>query len=113
MKYYYQHEGIMQNVQVYILNSCRRCLVGHLLCSHKASSSCLPVQVTVTHVDDTPLTEAERGRRLVVTHSHRPRDGNRWVDDIASDVVIPENGVLKLDFSFPMDSQSAKFYVCL
>ncbi len=69
--------------------------------------------VSVTHVDDSPLTAAERQRKLVVTSKHQSKDYTQpeITDMINSDVSIPENGILKLDFTFPADSRSASFQV--
>ncbi|XP_033626083.1 CD109 antigen-like isoform X2 [Asterias rubens] len=68
--------------------------------------------VSVTHVDDSPLTAAERQRKLVVTSKHQVRDYSvPQVTDMINDVSIPENGILQLDFTFPADSSSASYQV--
>ncbi|XP_022083908.1 CD109 antigen-like isoform X2 [Acanthaster planci] len=67
--------------------------------------------VKVTHVDETSLTDAERRRRLVVTHSYTVSGSRESVDAIDAEVVIPEDGIIKLDFSFPTEAVSANFLV--
>ncbi|XP_038068453.1 CD109 antigen-like isoform X2 [Patiria miniata] len=67
--------------------------------------------VTVTHVDDSPLTDAERQCTLVVTHQHRVEGSWDTIDAIDSDVAIPENGILKLDFNFPIEANWASIHV--
>ncbi|XP_071786205.1 CD109 antigen-like isoform X2 [Asterias amurensis] len=68
--------------------------------------------VSVTHVDDSPLTAAERQRKLVVTSKHQVRDYSvPQVTDMINEVSIPENGILKLDFTFPADSSRASYQV--
>ncbi|XP_071785161.1 CD109 antigen-like isoform X2 [Asterias amurensis] len=67
--------------------------------------------VSVTHVDDSPLTAAERQGKLVVTRRHQVGDSVPQVTDMINEVSIPENGILKLDFTFPADSSSAAYLV--
>ena len=65
----------------------------------------------MTHVDGSPLTETERRRKLVVTSTHRNQNYEEVTDLIDSDVSIPENGIIRLDLTFPDDAASATYQV--